>query len=184
MKNAFIKAKQEPILVFGLSLAFAGFLLIVWKYQRMIEEVSSLRWPTTTGVIENSNFYTKSNGKGRSYYGELTYRYSVKDREYMGSRYDAKGIMQTGLLGKYTEVESTMYKGAKVDVFYDPDEPSASMLENGISEDSWVRITFSSFLLLIGVNTTLKEWKRRKEWIRRKGRSLDRRKAPRRTKSK
>ena len=152
----------------GSSMLVAGLLFVAWKYQRIVEEVNSLRWPATVGLVESSNFYTSTRRTTNkttttTHHGEFSYRYSINNKEYIGHRYDAKGNMQTGLADEASKIKTLMKLGATVDVFYDPDYPSRSMLKNGVSEDTWVRIAFSSFLLLVGILVTSYQFKRLKK---------------------
>jgi len=51
--------------------------------------------------------------------------------------------MQTGLDKEATKVEAQTKGSPTVKVFYDPDEPSRSMLKKGVSEDTsyqWKRL--------------------------------------------
>ena len=167
MKAEFIELNPRAGLIVGLSMLLTGLLFVAWKYLRIVEEVSSLRWPTTVGLVETSNFYTSTristkNTTTTTHHGEFSYRYSVNNAEYIGHRYDAKGNMQTGLEGESSKVKTLIMQGAAVEVFYDPDNPYRSVLKNGISEDTWVRITFSSFLLLVGMFVTSYQLKRLK----------------------
>ena len=167
MKADFIEVKPRTGLIIGSSMVVAGLLIVAWKYQRMVEEASSLRWPTTVGVVESSNFHTSTSTSANhttttTHHGEFSYRYSVNNTKHIGHRYDSNGNMRTGLEAESAKVETQIKRGAKVEVFYDPVHPSRSMLKNGISEDSWVRITFSSFLLLVGLIVISYQWKRLK----------------------
>jgi hypothetical protein len=155
MKAQFIKVAPRTGLTIGKAMLFAGLLFVGWKYKRIAEELGSLRWPSVVGVVESSHFYTSTSSSTKStttiHHGEISYRYSVDNNEYVGSRYDAKGNMHTGLESRSSKVEVQAKKGSKIEVFYDPNDPSRSLLRNGISEDTWVRITFSTFLLLVGL---------------------------------
>ena len=167
MKAEFIEVEPRKGLIIGSSMLVAGLLIVAWKYQRIAEEVSSLQWPAAVGVVETANFHTSttrsaSNTTITTHHGSFSYRYSVNNTEYIGHRYDAKGNMVTGLEGESAEARTEIAKGATVEVFFDPDHPSRSVLKNGISEDTWVRATFSSFLLLVGFVVVTYQWKRLK----------------------
>lgn len=149
MKTEFIEVAPRTGLMIGSTMLVAGLLIVAWKFQRIAEEFDSLRWPSALGVIESSNFYTSTAKTGKkshtTHHGEFSYRYSVGNTEYAGHRYDAKGSMRTGLEHEAAKVQEQAKSGSALKVFYNPDNPSSSVLKNGISEDTWVRITFSIF---------------------------------------
>ena len=166
MKTEFIEVSPQAGLLIGSTMLVAGLLFIGWKFDRISTEISSLRWHVTSGIIEDSNFYTSkrksSNTTSSTHHGEVTYRYSVDDHEYVGRRYDSTGSMHTGLESEAEEFEGHISGGSVIDVFYNPNDPSQSLLKNGISEDTYVRIVFSSFLSIVGLIVLRYQWKRYK----------------------
>lgn len=167
MKTEFFEVSPRTGLIIGLAMLLAGLLFTGWKYPRILAEINSLRWIKTSGVVESSNFYTSSRKSGTktitTHHGEVTYRYSVDDFEYVGQRYDAAGHMHTGLEGKVRKFKNLINASSEIEVFYDPDDPSQSLLKNGISEDTLVRLVFSLFLSTVGMVVLSYQWKRYKK---------------------
>lgn len=162
MKTEFIEVSPETGLAIGLAMVIAGILFLGWKAKRISIEYHSLAWTQTSGMIQSSNFYeTRSSTKESFiYHGEFTYQYLVQNHEYIGTRYDVTGDMHTGLESESQEFEDRIHSNSEVNVFYDPNEPSSSLLKNGFSEDSSVRLVFSMFLIIVGSIVLWYQWRR------------------------
>lgn len=149
----------------GIAILFAGILFVAWKAGRIATEISSYGWSQASGIVDSADFYAKTKKSGKSsvsttHYGEFRYRYTVNGSDYSGYRYDATGKMHTGLEGETNRFQSLISEAGKVTVYYDPQDPSQSVLKVGISEDSQVRLVFAVFLGLVGVLTIRTNWKR------------------------
>ena len=154
MKVEFIEVSPKTGLLIGFIMLGAAFLFVGWKFNRIATEIKSLQWPVASGVVESSDFNTSTRRSGNTasttYHGKFNYRYSVDGREYIGHRYDTKGNMQTGNEIESVEFAAQIKNNSNIDIFYNPNDPSESLLKNGISEDTWVRSVFSLFLLIVG----------------------------------
>ena len=154
MKIDVIEVTPRTGLIIGFTMTIVGLLFLLWKIDRISTEIQSYSWKQGSAKVQSVNFYTKSsysNGRTRlSHFGEFSYSYEVDGKEYIGNRFDAKGDMHTGLEGKAKEAASKLKKSQIISIYYNVKNPSESLIRNGITEDTWVRLCFSIFLLLVG----------------------------------
>ncbi len=155
MKTEFIEVEPKTGIRIGCGMIVAGILFTGWKAKRVTEELATYGWSQTTAEIQSAEFssHTRSNNKGSvvtTYQGVFAYRYVVDGNEFSGSRYDAKGRMQTGLKNKSQKFKEIVRSNTPVTVYYDPSNPSNSLLKRGISEDTSVRLAFTLFLVAVG----------------------------------
>jgi len=156
-------------LLIGATLVVAGILITAWKANRILDEISTYRWNQTIAEMQSADFFTEvRSGSGGSkaniiYFGDFTYSYKVQDIEYVGSSYDLKGGMRTGSEGEARKLEDYLVSTKSFPLYYEPVNPSKSVMKKGISEDSSVRIAFSTFLMLIGVVVVRYQLKRTTE---------------------
>ncbi|WOO42660.1 DUF3592 domain-containing protein [Rubellicoccus peritrichatus] len=162
MKTEFIEVEPKTGLLIGSVMILAGILFTGWKINRIFVELSTYSWIQTTAEMHSAEFdtQTRSSGSGVSYHGDFNYSYFVDGQEYFGNRYDAKGRMQTGLKKQAREFEENLKVSASVPVYYDPEDPSSSLLKKGITEDTSVRFVFSLFLVGVGLFTIRYQLKR------------------------
>lgn len=117
----------------------------IFAYRRA---VSSMDWPSVTGVIQ----YAQREVFALDEYGNLTgvriiYRYKVKQDEYT-----AKTI---GFSPRFIASRKMLYShkpGKKVKVFYAPDQPSLATLERGVTTGNYLMM--SAALILFGLTFT------------------------------
>ncbi|MGB4270391.1 MAG: DUF3592 domain-containing protein [Spirochaetota bacterium] len=131
-------------LIFGLVVTLAGI--------KMINEAKeSLSWPHTEGVIVTSHMdkrYVK--GQGYQHFANITYEFEVGGEKYRGSQISFKNldIPDEELLRLYP-------LGKKVKVYYDPDDPSYSLLEPGISIQTYTALFIGIVLLVVAISTAI-----------------------------
>lgn len=94
-----------------------------------LEAQAAKGWPTTTGLIKLSEVESEFVGK-RKYSVNLLYTYEVKGRSYESNRVRSRGVSPKSSLDAETVVKN-FPAGAKVTVYYQPDDHSQSYLEVG-----------------------------------------------------
>lgn len=97
---------------------------------------ASTRWPSTKGVILSSKVKAppapSSTGSGRNravHVPRISYRYSVNGREYVDNR---PTIGKVNGKGDSEKLVARFPKGAKVTVYYNPEDPSRAVLVRGM----------------------------------------------------
>jgi hypothetical protein len=155
MKTEFIDVQPKTGLIIGFTMLIAGILFVAWKANRISIELMSYKWNEESAIVLSSNFYSEtsySNSKNSTtYIGEFSYQYNVDGHEFEGDRYDAKGNMHTGLKSESEAIESKIKNDKIITIYYNPNSPSESLIKKGVSEDTWVRLCFSLFLILVGL---------------------------------
>ena len=93
------------------------------------EAQAATTWPTTTGVIKHSAVESQFAGKTK-YSVNILYTYEVKGRSYESNRVRSRGVSPKSSLDAENVVKS-FPAGAKVTVYYKPEDHSQSYLEVG-----------------------------------------------------
>ena len=119
---------------------------------------SSMNWPTTTGLVKECKTETRKFccPWENSQYGHVTYAYGIGGKQYQSSN------IRSGYITQYSKTEpyepdfdrSASYVqehypiGSPVRVHYDPNNPSTTYLEVGMSDTV---IKYSHTLMLLGI---------------------------------
>ena len=107
-------------------------------------------WPTVNGEVTASSIRTETTDDGTVYIADIEYRFVANDQWWEGdvvnfgengsySRRDTVGILE-----KYPV-------GLEVTVSYDPEMPETSVLEPGVTSDSYLFLIIGLTLLLLVV---------------------------------
>jgi len=113
---------------------------------------ASTNWPTADGVIESSEVAKSTNSDGDTMYSaEVVYQYEVNgqkldsDNVFFGGDYSSSSRSDaSGTVNRYPV-------GKEVEVFYDPDEPSNSVLEPGAKWMSYMVYGIGMVFLVVGL---------------------------------
>jgi hypothetical protein len=123
----FIKHK---LILLGLAV---GIVLFAVTLPRSFREMGSASWPATQGTIMKTNLVRIFGPhQTEGYQPGLQYMYKVDGRSYVGTRIDFH--TQDSVHAKES-AESWLYKyprGSAVRVYYDPKNPSITILEPGM----------------------------------------------------
>jgi hypothetical protein len=127
---------------------FSGLFLFL-GYPGIDKGLESQKWPVAKGIIISSTVKTghkmKSKSK-RSYFPEVLYEYSVNNKKYRNTSITA--FDTGGSANNAIKVMNKYNPQSKVDVHYDSENPSVSLLETGIQ-------TSSIIFTIIGVISAL-----------------------------
>jgi hypothetical protein len=125
--------------IFGPSLFSIVFILIgagILIYARSVAAKArrSLSWPSAEGVISHSAVLlrtqqTSSPTNAAMYKADVAYRYEVKGRDYSSSQITLMDYSSTA--GRAEDIAARYPDGAGVSVYYNPADPSDSVLEPG-----------------------------------------------------
>lgn len=124
---------MKSIVPFGFLCVWSAFVLGfngIFVYH-LYYQWRSLGYAATSGVITHSEIEESSDGdEGTSYIPRLKFNYSVANTQYTGKTY------HYGTLGAgrdfAEEIVANHPVGAKVDVYYDPADPTNAVLKRGI----------------------------------------------------
>ena len=125
--------KEEKTSLSELAVGVVLFVgAIVGEYftvGNFLEAQAAKSWPTTMGLIKQSEVASEFVGK-RKYSVNLLYTYEVNGRSYESNRVRSRGVSPKSSLDAETVVKNFPV-GAKVTVYYKPDDHSQSYLEVG-----------------------------------------------------
>lgn len=128
------------------ALLVDGILLgLIFFTRRKVAQASN--WPSTMGMVTSSMVERRSSSDGYSYYPVVNYSYQVMGQPFQGSR-----IVPGPVVGGSgaQKVVARYPAGAQVMVYYDPDNPSDSVLERGMPRYIkwlWVTVVLTDLFL-------------------------------------
>jgi hypothetical protein len=144
------KKSSKPLSPFN---KFLGTWLLPWSFtltgltimylgsQNLFEAHASAKWPTTEGVIISSKVdRERRSGKHHrttNYSANIEYEFKYKENIYNGNR-TAIGEYGSGNSSHADEIVGSFPKGLKVLVYFNPNNPSESVLDPGIKGKTWL----------------------------------------------
>ncbi|HSH05695.1 MAG TPA: DUF3592 domain-containing protein [Anaerolineae bacterium] len=113
----------------GGSLSYFG-----WGFVQ--EAQASATWPSTPGEITWSQVSVDSDSDGTTYGADIGFEYVVRDRLYTGDRVTVLEVSSSSL-SRAQNIVNQYPVGEQVTVYYNPDNPEASVLEAGTQPSSY-----------------------------------------------
>ncbi len=156
--QVFAPLAKATTLLFGrivpASFALAGALFLVTGIRHLNRSWTSEAWSSVTGMIVSSDVQTISrrDSDGHSdtnYRVVVRYTYNVLDEEYIGTRIRF-GAISYNKNSTAQEEERRYPAGKRVEVFYDPENPSTAVLIKGAGGGVWLSIGLGSVFVVIG----------------------------------
>jgi hypothetical protein len=123
--------------LFGMVLAYSYTSTYAEYESAKYNALASPKWPSTSGEITSSRLnYEFGWGKGSlsHYVPDVVFRYSVNGKTYLGQQISfpkPKFLSNTDA----ARVRDSYPIGTKVEVFYDPTNPSTSCLVTGVTQE-------------------------------------------------
>lgn len=115
-----------PILILG----GLGFFLYRRNQQSNAYRQSAQSWPGTSGTVLMSSVQSKRTGRSHSTYPVVVYQYQVNGRDYQGQTIKAGEQFLNVRVAGQTQATVARYPiGAKVTVYFNPQNPAESALE-------------------------------------------------------
>lgn len=91
---------------------------------------SAQSWPSTSGVVLSSSVQVRRSHNSSSEYPVVVYQYEVDGKSYQGQRVKASDkFISVRIMGEARATVARYPVGARVSVYYDPNNPSESALE-------------------------------------------------------
>jgi hypothetical protein len=143
------------LLLFGLAgVGVNGF--------RAVQGLMSRTWPTTGGVITESQVSMTTDSDGDTHFTlEVAYEYRVGDVAYVGDRVSYGGVFVN--FGDYSAAEQAMAEypqGKQVVVHYDPRNPERAVLSTDKQSVSWQGLLGFGAFAIIGMLILVRTWMR------------------------
>jgi len=121
----------------------------------ILKTQKSRSWPTASGTILDSSMEAHHNrdedGDIKTTYGaSIQYKYLVDGQEFQGNRRTFTNVRTSSV--RNTEKILERYPlGSSVDVFYDPDDPSSSVLEPGVGAGTYILLAVAIGFFIFGI---------------------------------
>jgi len=103
-------------------------------------------WKETTGTVLYSTVKTTSDSDGTSHKLDVSYNYSVKGKSYRGEKDTELAEMISGGSNAMQRA-GQLKKGQVVPVFYNPGDPSKSVLKRGMTTRDFAGLAFAAMFL-------------------------------------
>ncbi len=120
---------------FGLFAVFGGAFLLFFAFP-IARKVASTGWQAVPATILWSGVGVHSGDDGNTYSVDVLYEYEHGGRRWRANRYRFMSGSSSGQEGKQ-EVVGRLPAGARVDVWVDPDDPSAAVLDRALGGLMW-----------------------------------------------
>jgi hypothetical protein len=115
-----------PILILG----GIGFFIYRRSQQGTAYRQNAQSWPSTRGTVLMSTLQVKRTGRSRSEVPLVLYQYEVNGKEHQGQRIKAgEQFLSIRVAGEARATVARYPVGAKVTVYYNPENPAESALE-------------------------------------------------------
>ena len=137
--------------IFSSIFILVGGAILFFGVKSLISAKASESWPTTKGKIVSSSVDSKrSDNNGTTYHAEVLYEYGVDGRIHSSNEV-AFGGYSSSDPSHAREIVSKYPAGAEVAVHYSPTSPTKSVLETGISGQTFFLPGFGAIFFLAGI---------------------------------
>ena len=123
---------MNPYFIILIFFTLAGLGMALWGWTIIARGKKTLHWPCVDGVIEQS----QSSSDSDDLLPLIVYSYMVSERRYRRNMVFPSGTNPTpAFAASYAKKYPA---GAKVSVYYNPEQPDHSTLEPGLARDAWL----------------------------------------------
>jgi hypothetical protein len=139
--------KYLLLLLFGVSA-----IIFVQGTGVLHKAYNSTKWPIAKGVVISSTVtYHRYSGKSGAYYSpDVSYRYTVGSVPYVGDTICFASIA-THNKSDMEQIAGRYPLGREVKVYYDPKYPEDSVLEPGVTFNSWTKVLVALIFFMAGL---------------------------------
>ena len=122
--------------LFSLMFVVVGAIIFGYAMRVARKAAQSLSWPTAEGEITRSAavYQTELNetsGGTDTFKADTAYQYVVNARSYVSSRISMADFMTASTTGRAQSIAEQYPSKSRVEVFYNPSDPSEAVLEPG-----------------------------------------------------
>jgi Protein of unknown function (DUF3592) len=121
-----LKMANAILIAFGVIAIVIGAVLYIVQFRQGLRADNSKKWPTASGTVTSSAL-ERLPGKKWRYRAAVQYAYRAGGTNYQASRIFWGG--NEGWEKHMASVVATYPAGAKVRVFYDPNDPAEAVLD-------------------------------------------------------
>ena len=136
------------LIAFGVIAIVIGVIPFVVQFRQGLRADASKKWPTASGTITASALEQLPGNKWR-YRAAVRYAYRASGKAYEGSRVFWGG--NEGREKHMASVIETYPEGAKVRVFYDPNDPAEAVLDPIQNTGSRPMVLYALAMITLGL---------------------------------
>jgi len=133
----------------GLLLFIIGAVLFYNGTNLIYKANASLKWPSVDGQVRSSSVQTNHKGDSPTYIPDVGYSYLVNKDSYFNTRL-VYGNRNSGRIKDVQKVIDQYPVGRTVKVYYNPSNPSESVIEPGEIRNTWDGMALALMVLSIG----------------------------------
>ena len=152
-KSFFKRHHWKPALGILCTPLFIGLIPLIVGISHYSKEQEIAKWPSVTGTIVESRITQHIDDEGEDYYQPYyIYEYKVDGVKFKNDVYSVSGDT-TGYYLKGEAIESKFKTGTKVNVFYNPKDPTNSYMHRAENTPTgtWILIILGVVLIGIGL---------------------------------
>jgi hypothetical protein len=139
-----VDADTKGRLVGLLGLGLLSLWLVGHLSANFYFSVASKHWPHAKAHIVSSGVYASGAGAGATYSPQVEYEFETGGKTYHSSK--IRYLLHTFYnADAATEVEAPYPTGRTVEVSFDPQDPSKSVLEPGVPQGMWSQVLIPLF---------------------------------------
>jgi hypothetical protein len=148
------KSGRGCLVVFFLIFFLAGTtVLVFFTLLPVVKSLSAENWPTAPCVIISSEVERSEGDDGPTYRVKVVYDYRVDDQQYRGDQYNFTTFYSGGYQGK-KEIVDQYPPGSEHRCYYDPHDPSRSVLNPKLSAEMFIGL-FGLIFIAVGLGGLL-----------------------------
>lgn len=125
-----------------------GLFLIIHSQQSKRKALQSQSWPATKGIITQADIRTQEDDETIRYVPVISYSYEVAGRMYDGKRVSFGSDVDFGSRQKAMDYLAEYPPDAEVNVYYNPDKPNESVLQQ-VARKTTVGLVIGIVLLAV-----------------------------------
>jgi hypothetical protein len=132
---------------------------LLWSAWNAFLALKSRRWPQVEGTIVVSDLErSRDIDSGYMYRPEISYRYTVADEDFVGSRARFGDALSLSWSAPAVRIVQRYKVNSRVRVRYDPDNPHESVLEPGMNGMVIFGAVAGALTLVVGILSLRGNW--------------------------
>ena len=131
-----------------------GFVILGSGLNSLNQANAAKHWPTTSGIMEDVQFITDNDSDGTTYEVRAKYLYRVQGVSYEGDNISFGYNAGSGLVA-HQQIYEKLKSAKKIEVRFNPDQPSQSTLAYGATRSHFIMLTFGATWLLFVIGFTI-----------------------------
>ncbi len=135
------------ILIYGV----VGLLLLVQFGGQALNYLTTTGWEQVSGTIVSSEIEDASDTTGERYVAQVVYTYEVDGAIYEGNQLDLRGSTYLSNREDAEQLLAPYPIGASVMPYFDPADPSRTVLDRGLPGAIWGFVGVGSVLVLLSL---------------------------------